>query len=54
MKRVSQIKPRLDQGRAGIKWKMKLPVSPLLDRPIMQLKEKPFSQQPQNLVYNQK
>ena len=49
MKGVSQIKPRLGQGRAGIKWKIKFPASPL-NRPIIQLKEKLISQQPQNLV----
>ena len=42
-KGVSQIKPRLGQGRAGIKLKIKLPVFPLLNRPIVQLKEKPIS-----------
>ena len=45
MQGASQIKPRLGQGRAGIKWKIKLPVSTLLDRPIIQLKEKLISQQ---------
>ena len=44
------MKPRLGQGRAGIKGKIKLPVSAPLDRPIIQLKENPISQQPQNLV----
>ena len=50
MKGVSQIKPRLGQGRTGIKWKINFPVPPLPDRPIIQLKEKSISQQPQNLV----
>ena len=39
-KGVSQLKLRLGQGRAGIKQKIKLPVSPPLNRPIIQLKEK--------------
>ena len=50
VKGVSQIKPRLGQGRAGTKWKIKLPVSPPFNRPIVQLKEKPVSQQPKILV----
>ena len=50
VKRVSQIKPRLGQGRAGIKQKIKLPMPTSLNRPIVQLKEKPISQQPQNLA----
>ena len=33
-KGVSQIKPRLSQGRAGIKQEIKLPVSPPLKRVI--------------------
>ena len=49
VKGVSQNKPRLGQGRTGIKWKIKFPVSPPIDRPIVELK-KPISQQPQNLV----
>ena len=50
MKRVSQIKPKSDQGGACIKQKTKLPISPLLSKPIIQLTEKKTSQQPQNLV----
>ena len=41
-KGVTQIKPRLGQGRAGIKQKIKLPVSLPLDRPIIQLKKNQF------------
>ena len=50
MKGVSQIKPRLGQGRASIKQKIKLPISPPLDKPIIQLKEKLISEEPRNLV----
>ena len=49
-KGVYQIKPRLGQSGAGIKWKIKLPVSPPLDKSNVQLKEKPIFQQIQNLV----
>ena len=40
VKGVSKIEPWLGQGKAGIKWKIKLPVSPLFNSPIIQLKEK--------------
>ena len=49
-KSVSQIKPRLHQGRAGIKCKtIKLPAPPPLDKPIIQIAEKLILQQPQNI-----
>ena len=51
-KGVSQIKPRLGQGRAGLKHKIKLPVSPPINKPIVKLTEKPISQ-PQNLTQPQ-
>ena len=50
VKILSQVKPKPGQGRAGIKQKNKIPVSVLLYRPIIHLKEKLISQQPQNLV----
>ena len=50
VKGVIQIKPRLGQGRSGIKQKNKLHVPQLLIKPIIQLKERPISQQPQNIV----
>ena len=37
---IPQIKSRLGQGRTGIKQKIKLPVSPPLDKPIIQIAEK--------------
>ena len=41
-KSISQIKPRLGQGRAGIKQEtIKLPVSLPIDKPIIQIIEKP-------------
>ena len=50
VKGVTQIKPRLVQGRAGIKQKVRLPVPPLLHKSIFQVEEKPISLQSQNLV----
>ena len=40
---LSHIKPRLGQGRTGLRWKIKLPISPLINKPIVKLKEKPIS-----------
>ena len=40
MKGTSQIKPRLGQGRAGLRWKIKTPVSPLINKSIEKLSEK--------------
>ena len=37
VKEASQIKPRIGQGRAGLRHKIKMP----LNRPIMQVTEKP-------------
>ena len=50
VKGVTQVKPRLGHCRVGIKWKIKFPVSLPHDEPIVQLKEKTISQQPQNVV----
>ena len=62
----SQVKPILDQGRTGIKWKtLKIPVSQLLDkpeqqqllpgrRPIIQIAERPILQQPQNIIQSKR
>ena len=47
---VPLIKPRLGQGRAGIKWKIKLPLSLPPNKSIIYLTEKSISQQPQNLA----
>ena len=58
---MSQIKPRLGQGRAGIKQNpFRFHVSPPLDkpeqqllsgrRPIIQVTERPILQQPQNII----
>ena len=62
-KGISQVKPRLGEGRAGIKWKkiFKFPVSQPLDkhkqwkllpsrRPIIQTTEFSILQQPQNVI----
>ena len=54
---VSQIKPRLGEGRAGIKQKkktIKLPVSPPSDNPIIQIAENQFLQKPQNIIQPKK
>ena len=51
VKGLTQRKSRLDHGRAGIKQKIKLPVSPPLNKAIIQLKEKTISQQPQNTAH---
>ena len=40
MKEVSQIKPRLGQGRAGLRHKIKTPIP----KPIVQVMEKPIEQ----------
>ena len=53
MKGVTQNKPRLGQGRTDIKWKIKLPLPPLLNKPITQVKEKSVLQQPQNITQPQ-
>ena len=42
---MSQIKPRLSQGRAGLRCKIKTPVPPLISKPIAQVREKPVEQQ---------
>ena len=42
VKGISQIKPRLGQGRGGLRWKIELPMSPLIDKPIVKLTEKPI------------
>ena len=34
-KETYQIKPRSGQGRAGLRWKTKLPMSPLVNKPIV-------------------
>ena len=41
---VPQIKPRLGQGRAGLRCKIKTSVSPLIGKPIVQVMEKPVIQ----------
>ena len=45
-KSVPQIKPRLGQGRAGIKQIIKLPMSQPINKPIIQIREKAILQQP--------
>ena len=50
VKSVTQNKPRLGQGRGGIKQKIKFPISPLLNKPIIQSTEKPVLQQAQNIA----
>ena len=59
---ISQVKPRLGQGRVGIRYKMlKFHVSHPLDKPkqpqllsgrkpIIQLAERPFFLKPQNII----
>ena len=41
-KGVSQIKPRIGQGRAGLSWKIKPVMSPLINKPFVKLTEKPI------------
>ena len=42
-KGISQIiKPRLSQGRAGLIWKIKLSISPLIIKPIAKLTKNPI------------
>ena len=43
-KEVSQIKLRLGQGRAGLRHKIKTPVPLLINKPIVQVTEKPVEQ----------
>ena len=35
VKGTSQIKPRLGQGRAGLRWKVKTPMPSLINKPIL-------------------
>ena len=42
VKGISQIKPRLGQGGAGLRWKMKLPISPSINKTIVKLTGKPI------------
>ena len=44
VKGISQIKPRLCQGRAGLRCKIKTSVPPLINKPIVKLMEKPIGQ----------
>ena len=37
VKGVSQIKPMLGQGRAGLRWKIKTPLLPQISKPIVKL-----------------
>ena len=37
VKEASQIKPKLGQGRAGLRCKIKMPASPLISKPIAQV-----------------
>ena len=48
MKGLSQIKSRLGQGRAGFRQKIKLPMSPLINKPIVKLKKKTNSTHARN------
>ena len=43
-KGMSQIKPRIGQGRASLRWKIKTPMSPPINKPIVKLLEKPIEQ----------
>ena len=43
VKGISQIKPWLGQGRAGLRRKIKLWMSPTITKPIVKLTEKPIS-----------
>ena len=38
--KVPQVKPRLGQGRAGLRHKIKMPVPSLISKPIVQVMEK--------------
>ena len=44
MKGTSQIKPRLGQGRTGLRQKIKTSMPPLLNKATVKLKEKPVGQ----------
>ena len=41
-KSIYQSKPSLGQGRAGLKLKIKIPMSPLINKPIVKLTENPI------------
>ena len=43
-KEVTQIKPRLSQGRAGLRCKIKMPASPPISEPIIQVLKKSIQQ----------
>ena len=43
-KNMSQIKPRLGEGRAGLRYKIKMPVPQLISRPVVEEMEKPVEQ----------
>ena len=43
-KGIPQFKPRIGQGRAGLRWKIKTLMSPLFNKPIVKLSEKPVEQ----------
>ena len=49
VKGTSLIKQRLCQGRAGLRWKVKLPVPPPISKPLVKLMEKSI-QQPKGVV----
>ena len=36
------MKPRIGQGKAGLRQKIKTPLSPLISKPIVKLTEKPI------------
>ena len=44
VKAMSQIKPRLGQGREGLRHKIKLPASTPINKPIAQVSNKPLNQ----------
>ena len=44
VKDVPQVKPRLGQGRAGLRYKIKMSVSLLISKAIVQVIEKPVEQ----------
>ena len=44
MKGTHQTKPRLGTGRAGLRWKIKTPAPPLINKPFVKSMEKPTEQ----------
>ena len=44
VKGMPQINPKIDKGRAGLRWKITTPMSPQINKLIIKLSEKPIEQ----------